>query len=176
MRSLSSTVREIPSSWLPSRSVVSKTSMDSGSVLSDMFDPVLVPVDLAAHRREVRLLDGAGHRAGLADLAVVDGTDGHDLRRGTSEKGLLAGIEVAAQDVAHDHLVPEITGDRHHRVLSDAFESTGRNGRRDDAPPTDDEDVLARALADEALGRQQDGLVVAGLEGLDLGHRRVDVH
>src|SRR5204863_9394251 len=32
------------------------------------------------------------------------------------------------------------------------------------------------ALADEALGVEQDGLVVAGLEGLDLGHGRVDVH
>src|SRR5438477_9387031 len=85
MRNLSSTVSEMPSSWLPSRSVVSKTSTDSGNrtstSLSDMLHPVLVPVDLASNGGEVRLLDGLGHRAGLADHAVVDLADGHDLSR-----------------------------------------------------------------------------------------------
>ncbi len=38
-------------------------------------------------------------------------------------------------------------------------------------PPLHHEDVLPGALADVALRRQQDGLVVARLEGLDLGHR-----
>ena len=37
------------------------------------------------------------------------------------------------------------------------------------------EQVLTRALGDESVGREHDRLVVAGLEGLDLGERRVDV-
>ena len=52
----------------------------------------------------------------------------------------------------------------------------GRQRRGDDAAALHNEDVLSGALAHVALRRQQDGLVVAGLEGFDLGHRRVDVH
>src|SRR5437870_5832503 len=148
MRSLSSTVREMPSSWLPSRSVVSKTST---TLLSDMFHPVLVAVDLSPNGGEVRLLDGAGDGAGLSDLAVVDRTDGHDLGRRPREERLFARVEVVAQDVAHRHLVPEVAPDRHHRVLGDALEGAGAGGRGDDPAPAHDEDVLTRALADEAL-------------------------
>ena len=43
-------------------------------------------------------------------------------------------------------------------------------------PALHHEDVLARALRHPAVGREQDGLVVAGLQGLDLGQRRVHVH
>src|SRR5438874_1882213 len=110
MRSLSSTVREMPSSWLPSRRVVSNTSTDAGSALSDMLDPVLVLVDLAPDGGEVGLLDGPGHGPGLADLAVVDRADGHDLGGGACEKGLVAGVEVAAQDVRHHDVVAEVLG------------------------------------------------------------------
>src|SRR5581483_2572509 len=178
MRSLSSTVSEMPSSWLPSRKVVSKTSTDAGSVtsasaLSDMFDPVLVSVDLAADGCEVGLLDGLGHRTGLTDHAIVDLTDRHDLGRRPGEKRLVAHVEVAAQDVADLDVVAEVARDRHHRILGDALERARGHRRRDELAAADDEDVLARALADVALGRQQDGLVVPGLEGLDLGHRRV---
>src|SRR4051795_11317198 len=180
MRSLSSTVRLMPSSWLPSRSVVSKTSTDSGSrtptPLSDMFDPVLVLIDLAAHRREVRLLDRLGHRARLTDHAVVDLPDGNDLGGGASEERLVAHVEVAAQDVADLDAVAEVARDRDHRVPSDAFEGARRDRRRDELASPDDEDVLAGAFADVPLWRQQDGLVVAGLQRFHLGHRRVDVH
>src|SRR5436305_2670667 len=155
MRSLSSTVRLMPSSWLPSRSVVSKTSMDSGRVttpaLSDMFDPVLVPVDLSTHGGEVRLLDGPGDRSRLADDAIVDLADGHDLGRRTGQERLLTHVQVAAEDVADLDLVAEVTGDRHHRVCGEALEGAGSDRRRDEASPPHDEDVLARALADEAL-------------------------
>src|SRR6478735_8860753 len=83
MRSLSSTVSETPSTWAPSRSVVSKTSTATGNAL-DMLDPVLVPVDLAPHRLAVLLHDGFGHRARARHLPVVDGVDGSDLGGGSS--------------------------------------------------------------------------------------------
>src|SRR2546423_1119916 len=175
MRSLSSTVREMPSSWLPSRSVVSKTSTDPGRVTSsDMFDPVLVAIDLSANGGEVDLLDGPGHRPRLADEAVVDLSDRHHLGGRPGQESLLAHVQITAEDVADLDLVAKVARDRHHRVLGDALEGAGRHGRRDDAAPAHDEDVLPRALADVALGREQDRLVVAGLEGLGLGHRRVD--
>src|SRR3954452_13768838 len=116
MRSLSSTVSEIPSSWLPSRRVVSKTSTASGSVRTsasgDMFQPVLVPVDLALDGREEGLLDLARDRTGLADLAVVDRADRDDLRGGAAEERLVAGVEVAAQDVGLGVVDAEVLGDR----------------------------------------------------------------
>src|SRR3954454_21937221 len=169
MRSLSSTVSEMPSSWLPSRRVVSKTSTWSGrstrstsTASSDMFDPVLVTVDFAADGREVRPLDGFGHRPRLTDQTIVDLTDGDDLGRGPGEERLFAHVQIAAQDVADLDLVAEVARDRDHRVLGDALEGAGRDRRRDELPAAHDEDVLARALADVALRRQQNGLVVPG--------------
>src|SRR4051812_1008478 len=110
MRSLSSTVSEMPSSWLPSRRVVSKISTDAGRGRTpgapvdtrsfvDMVQPFLVAVDLAPHRGEERLLDLAGDGPGLADLAVVDRADRHDLRGRAGQERLVAGVEVAPQDV-----------------------------------------------------------------------------
>src|SRR5579863_2782292 len=99
MRSLSSTLSDRPSRCEPSRSVVSKTSTPPSA---DMFDPVLVPVDLPAHGGEVHLLDpsGDGPRVPGPDHPVVDRADGHDLGGGAREERLVGGVEVAAQDVA----------------------------------------------------------------------------
>src|SRR5437773_3060635 len=116
----------MPSSWLPSRRVVSKTSTrrvscgcDSASrgeppmttCLSDMFDPVLVAVDLAPDGGEVRLLDGAGDGPGFTDLPVVDRADGHDLCRRAREERLLAGVQLVPEDVPDLDLVPEVAPD-----------------------------------------------------------------
>src|SRR3954471_14999431 len=113
MRSLSSTVREMPSSWLPSRSVVSKISTDLGCAtpasFCDMFQPVLVAVDLALDGREERLLDLAGDGAGLADLAVVDRPDRHDLGGRPRQERLVGGVEVGAEDVRFLVFDPEVT-------------------------------------------------------------------
>src|SRR5437764_11657520 len=97
MRSLSSTVSDSPSRCDPSRNVVSKISTDARireTSGSDMFVPFLVTIDLAPDGGEERLLDLAGHGTGLAaaHLAVVDGTDGHDLGRGAGEEGLVGGV------------------------------------------------------------------------------------
>src|SRR5207244_7498643 len=70
MRSLSSTVSEMPSSWLPSRSVVSKISTDRGTSGVDKFQPVLVLVDLTPVGGEEDLLDAAGDGPGSAAFAV----------------------------------------------------------------------------------------------------------
>src|SRR2546423_7350545 len=118
MRSLSSTVREMPSSWLPLRSVVSKTSTDPGRVTSsDMFDPVLVAIDLSANGGEVDLLDGPGHRPRLADEAVVDLSDPHHLGRRPRQEPLLAHLQITPGDVGELDLRAQVTPHRHHPVL-----------------------------------------------------------
>src|SRR4051794_31378191 len=98
MRSLSSTVRLMPSSCEPSRSVVSKISTYRRAS-SDMFVPVLVLVDLAAHGVVEDLLDATRDRTGLADLAIVDRRDRHDLRGGAGQEALVRGVEVGAHEV-----------------------------------------------------------------------------
>src|SRR4051794_26900316 len=123
MRSLSSTVREMPSSWLPSRSVVSKISTCS----SDMFVPVFVAIDLAVHRLEVRSLNGSGDGAAVSDHAVVDRVDRHDFGRGAGQERFVGRIEIGPQDVADLDLVTEVAGDSEHRRLGDAFERAGAN-------------------------------------------------
>ncbi len=67
--------------------------------------------------------------------------------------------------------------DRLNRALGDSVERAGvRRGRRDERLAPHDEQVLAGALADVAVGREEDGLVVASLQRFDLGERRVQVH
>src|SRR4051794_34649437 len=134
MRNLSSTVSEMPSSWLPSRRVVSKTSTSSGSVTSastDMLHPVLVAIDLSADGGEVDLLDGLGHRPRLADQAVVDLADRHHFGGRPRQERLLAHVQVAAENVRDLDLVTQVARDRYHRVLGDALEGAGSDRRRE---------------------------------------------
>src|SRR5690242_17545291 len=89
----------------------------------DMFVPVLVPVELPTHRGEERLLDLAGDRPRLpvwAHQPVVHGADGHDLGRRPRQEGLVGGVEIGAQDVAHLDVEAEVPGDGHDRALGDA--------------------------------------------------------
>src|SRR3954471_13397502 len=97
MRSLSSTVRLMPSNCAPSRSVVSKTSIRS---LIDMLDPFLVLVDLAAHGARIVLRDHRGHRPGTRDLAVVHRVHGAHLGGGAAHEHLFGDVEVAARQLA----------------------------------------------------------------------------
>src|SRR5579862_396150 len=125
MRSLSSTLSDSPSRCEPSRRVVSKTSTPRSAPPStpctapsaDMFDPVLVAVDLAAHGGEEDLLDAAGDGAGLAVAhhPVVDRADGHDLGGGAGQERLVGGVEVAAQDVAGLDVDALVARDGEHR-------------------------------------------------------------
>src|SRR5438132_883055 len=124
----------------------------------DMFDPLLVPVDLAAHRPVEDLLDVARHGAGFAvaaDDAIVDRADRNHLRSGARQERLVGGVQIGPQDVADHSFVAEVACDRHDRTLRDSLERTGRGRRRDDATAANNEDVLAGALAHEALRRQQ---------------------
>src|SRR3954454_12075537 len=105
MRSLSSTVSEMPSSCAPSRSVVSYTSTRAGSgrafvsSLVDMLAPVLVAVGLTADGLGVLGRDGLGLRPGARNGPVVDRVHRAHLGRGAAHEHLLADVEVAAGQV-----------------------------------------------------------------------------
>ena len=98
-----------------------------------------------------------------------------DLGRGAAHEHLLGDVEVAAREFVDRDLEAVVAGDRHHRVLRDARQRARRDRRRDQHAATRREDVLAGALGHEAVGVQHDRFVVAGLQRLDLGQRRVHV-
>src|SRR4051812_36057896 len=110
MRSLSSTVTETPSSWQPSRSVVSKisTCAPSTPVSADMLAPVLVLVLLAAHGSAVHLGDRLRHRTRAGDEAVVDGVDRADLGRRPADEQLLGDVQVAPGQVVDAAVEAEV--------------------------------------------------------------------
>src|SRR5437868_4007056 len=140
-----------------------------------MFDPILVAIDLAPDRLRVDLGDRPGDGPWARNGSVVDRVHRGDLGRGAADEDLFGDIEVAACEIADDDLVAEVAADGRDTRLRDAFERARRQRWRDDAAVAHAEDVLAGALADETLRVQHDGLVVASLERLDLGQRRVDV-
>src|SRR6478735_8756033 len=112
MRSLSSTVRDTPSTCAPSRRVVSKISTALG-IRSDMFHPVLVPVDLTADGLAVLLHDRLRHRPRAWDGPVVDRADRRHLGGRAAQEDLLGDVEVAAGDVVDPHVEAEVAGDGH---------------------------------------------------------------
>ncbi len=107
MRSLSSTVSDIPSSWLPSRNVVSyiwiALAAGAGSLVAlaagrdtpspDMFHPLLVLGDLAAHGAGV--LGGESRWCGgrARDRPVVDRVHGAHLGRRAAHEHLLGHVK-----------------------------------------------------------------------------------
>ena len=142
------------------------------------------------HEVEVAPLQQLGHgpaRAG-ADDAAVDLADGRDLGRGAREEGLVGDVDLVAADAPLAHLDALLARQPDDRVARDAVEGRGQL-RRVQHAVAHDEDVLAAALGDVALGVEQQRLVVAAGErlvqrqhgvhvvavGLGLAHRDVDV-
>src|ERR1700677_1302557 len=168
-----------PWAWLCRAPPWAWASPAAPSVSVDMVQPFLVLVDLAPDGGEVHLLDLLGDlaRAPGADGTVVDGADRHHLGRGAGEERLVGQVEVRADDRLVTDPVPEAPGARPDGVLRDAVERAGIRCRgREEDTVAHDEDVLAGALAHVTAGRQQDGLVVAGVECLHLGQGRVGIH
>ena len=109
----------------------------------------------------------------------VDGVDADDFGGGAGEEDF-----VGLQDFVEAHFLDDAL-DADHRAefgadeaFGDAFEAAavaGGVGRRVDHAILDDEDVVARALGDPAVGGEHDGLVAAGFDGFDLGEDVVEV-
>ena len=136
---------------------------------------MLVLVDLAPDSIEVDLGNDLGLRAGARNRTVVDRVHAADFSSGATHEDFFGDVQIAAGEVVDTNVVPLIASDGHHAVLSDALKRASRQRRGDDDVITHRKDVLAGALGNKAIGRQHDGFVVTGLEGLDLGQRRVHV-
>jgi hypothetical protein len=120
-------------------------------------------------------LDLARDRPRRADLDVVDLAQGRELAGGAGEEDLVSQRDLGARDVALHHVVAEVPRDLHAGPSIDPVEDPRGLRRRVDGPAPDDEDVLARALADVTLVVEQERLLVAGLQRLDLRQHGVEV-
>jgi len=103
---------------------------------------------------------------------VVDGADGDDLGSRAGQECLIGQVQVGADDGLVSHLVAQVRRDRLDGVLRDAGQRAGVGSwRGHQESVVHNEDVLARALTHRAVGCEQNGLVIAGLERLHLGQR-----
>ena len=108
-------------------------------------------------------LDHARGLARVAEFVVVDLADRHQLGRGAVQEDLLGEVELRARDVALDDRVAEVAGDLDHRFAVDPVKDRRGVTGRDELALAEEEDVLARSLADEAALVEQDRLVEAGV-------------
>ena len=94
--------------------------------------------------------------------AVVHLADRRHLGGGAGHEDLVGRYEIGADQVLLLDRVAEVLRDLDQRVTRDPGQDRRRERRRRDLPVLDDEDVLARAVGDEAVRGEQDRLVVAG--------------
>src|SRR5512133_713977 len=135
----------------------SSTTKSFGAVLagisiSDLGEPVgvlgIAPVD-DVEESTLDLLGDRAARAG-ADLDPVEFADRRDFGGGAGEEALVGDVDLVARDALLHDLDAQVLADREHGVAGDAVQGAGRQIGRVDHAALDHEDVLARALADEA--------------------------
>ena len=180
MRSLSSTVSEMPSSWraVAQRRVVDLDprrdgrSRQSSTCSHQSLYVSTWPRTALAYSPAIT----CGHRARARDRAVVDRVDRARPRpRCRTRTSRRRGRGRCASSCSTRTSKPRSRA----IVMTESWvmpsSAPAESGGVTSTPFVHDEDVLAGALAHEALGVEQDRLVVAGLQRLDLGERRVDV-
>ena len=102
----------------------------------------------------------------VADLHLVHSPYGRDLRRGSGEKFLVGYVQEFPRNPPFLHLHTEIRRNGDRRVPGDPREDGVAVGGGENPAVADDEDVLAAALTDQAVGAENDSLVVAVRVGL----------
>src|SRR5690606_41035335 len=110
-----------------------------------------------------------------ADRTIVDLADRRHLGGGASEEKLVGAVEVAPGEVRLPHLDafgPEEVDDRR---PGDAVEDSGGDRRREHDSIAGQEQVLAGAFRDVAVGVEHERVVVAGGHGLLLAQHAVQV-
>src|SRR5579864_1231454 len=139
--------------------------------------PVVAVGFFAAHDRVELFLDCLGDRAhrALADLDLVDGTDGGDFGGRAGEERFVADIEHLARDHLLDDRNVQVARDLQRRVARDAGQHRVAEGRGLQHAVAHDEDVLAGAFADESVGVERDAFGVAVHNGFHLDELRVHV-
>src|SRR5262249_24622747 len=137
-----------------------------------------VPVGLAAAGDgEKFFLELARYRAGdpLADLDVVDGTDGRDFDGRADEKDFIHDVEHFAGDDCFLYGDTEIFGHFHHSVPGDTGQDARRERRSIEHTVVREENVHAGAFADVAIGVERDSFGIAIERRLHTNQLRVHV-
>src|SRR5713226_4271680 len=139
-------------------------------------EPVPVLGDLAGDHVEEQLLDLGRDRSARAraDHAPVELADRRDLGRRAGEEGLVGDVDVVAGDAPGNDLVAELRRELDHRGARDARERRSQL-RLVELSVLDEEEVLARALGDEAVHVEEQALVVAVLGRLEVREDRIRI-
>src|SRR5213596_1834027 len=146
--------------------------------LVDRDRPVLVLRRLAAHGAEVDVLELLRE---LAHLAVAHGPavdlhDRRDLRAGSTQEQLVAGVELGAVDASLEHRQVELFPHAPHREFPrHALEDVVGHGRGDERAVLEHEEVLRGAFGNMTVDGHHDRLVEAVFDGLRLRQRRLRV-
>ena len=95
---------------------------------------------------------GHGTSPATADLHPVNRSDWRHLNGGADEEYFVRDVERLARQRLLAHVEAELAGDGDHGIARDTRQHRVADRRRMDDPFTDDEDVLAAALAQVAVG------------------------
>ncbi len=110
-----------------------------------------------------------------ADGDTIDRADGRDLRRRTGEEDLIGHIQTLARYERLPHRVAGVLGQRDGAASGDPLQDGGGQRWRDHVAAAHHKEILAAALADEAIGIQGNPLRIAVPVRLHGDQLRVDV-
>src|ERR1700687_5514845 len=139
--------------------------------------PPMAVALLAAHDCVKLLLQrfGDGADRAFADLDLIDRTDRGDLRGGAGEERLIGDVEHLARNHLLDNWNAQVAGDLQHRVARDPRQHGVAQRSGNQLVVLHQEQVLTRALADEAADVERDAFHVAVDDGFHLYELRVHV-
>ena len=130
-------------------------------------------VDVVEERRLQRGRNRAA--ASRAHLNLVHGPDRRNLGRRAGEEHLVRDVQQLPRHVLFAHGQALILRERHDAVAGDARQHRRRQRRGIQDAVADDEEVLAAALAEEAVGIERDAFAVAVEHRLHLDQAGVGV-
>src|SRR5258708_3620346 len=118
-----------------------------------------------------------GDRPGdtLADLDVVDGTDGGDFDSGADKEDFVSDVERFSGDVLFLYGDGQVFSDLHDGVAGNARKNAGGQWRSVERAIVDEEDVHAGAFTDMAAGIESDAFGVTVERGFHANELRVHV-
>src|SRR4051794_13306195 len=108
---------------------------------------------LTPNRREEEPLKLLRHgaRLPLPDRDLVDAPDRRDLGCGPRQEDLVRDVEHLTRQRLLANWDPRVSGERKHRLTSDAWEKGAVDRRRVDRALPDEEEILSRAFAQHAV-------------------------
>src|SRR6266853_6775257 len=143
----------------------------------DGGEPVVAVRFGACGDAEEFCLQREGDRTGdtLADLDVVDGTDGSDFDSGTDKEDFVSDVKHFSGDDLFLYSDVQVFSDLHDGVAGDARKNAGGQRRSVERAIVDEENVHAGAFTDMAAGIESDAFGVAVEASFHANELRVHV-